>query len=408
MKLLLIKAGKAVNTIKRDGLIRGGKRVGSAFFAMFGRVGSGDILFITGGVGDSALYRAHHQAEELSLHGFKCSITVQDNPLLVRYADKFKIFIFHRVLFTSSVQKFVERIKKQDKEIIFETDDLVYDPKYLKYMDYHKQMNPLERKLYENGVGGEILRDPYVKACTTTTSFLAEKLRAYGKKVFISANKLSNRDLMAVEKIKKASLRFPTQSISGHLQSNAGRKSNAVIGYFSGTISHNKDFAVAEDALIYILEKYPQTKLFLAGPLDISSEFDKFQDRIERVSYVPRDKHFENISMVDISIVPLEVGNPFCESKSELKFFEAGILKVPTVASATRTFREAVSDGVDGFTATDISEWKEKLERLVSDDGLRKRMGEKAYEKSLKDYTNKNSRDSGYYEYLRSKLASNV
>jgi len=72
---------------------------------MFGRVKAGDILFITGGVGDSALYRAKHFAEELELNGFKCSATIQDNPFLPTYADKFKIFIFHRALFTPGVKK---------------------------------------------------------------------------------------------------------------------------------------------------------------------------------------------------------------------------------------------------------------------------------------------------------------
>ena len=65
------------------------------------------------------------------------------------------------------------------------------------------------------------------------------------------------------------------------------------------------------------------------------------------------EKHLENIAGVDINIAPLEIGNPFCESKSELKFIEAGIVGVPTVAAATQTFREAIEDGVDGFVAGD-------------------------------------------------------
>ena len=194
MKTLLIKGGKAISTIRREGLVKGGKRVASAFFAMFGKVGSGDILFITGGVGDSARYRTWRQAEELEIHGFRCSVTVQDNPFLPRYAGKFKIFIFHRVLFTPSVARMIEKIKAQKKEIIFETDDLVYDPKYLQHMDYFRKMNAFEKKLYENGVGGEILRDDYVKTAVATTSFLAGKLKEEGKKVFISKNKLSLAD----------------------------------------------------------------------------------------------------------------------------------------------------------------------------------------------------------------------
>ncbi|MFA6383655.1 MAG: glycosyltransferase [Parcubacteria group bacterium] len=392
MKLFLIKIGKAFKTIRRDGVFKGGKRVFQAFFALFRKVGSGDILFITGGVGDSARYRTHHVAEELELHGFKCSITVQDNPLLSKYADKFKIFIFHRVLFTPSVAKLVAKIKTQNKEIIFETDDLVYDPQYLQYMDYFKQMNVFERKLYENGVGGEILADDYVKVCTTTTSFLAQKLREKNKKVFIVPNKLSTEDLQTVDKILK------------NQKQKTKNQKLIKLGYFSGALSHNKDFATITEALLRIMEKYSQVILFLAGPLDIDSELNKFKDRIEQLSYVPRNRHFENVASVDINIAPLEIGNPFCEGKSELKFFEAGIVKVPTVAAATQTFKEAIEDGVDGFTASTNQEWFDKIEKLILDEKLRCEMGEKAREKALRVYNVKNSNDEEYYNYLKSKL----
>ena len=145
-------------------------------------------------------------------------------------------------------------------------------------------------------------------------------------------------------------------------------------------------------------------ELFLVGPLNIESELNKFKGRIVQLAYVPRDKHFENIAKVDINLAPLEIGNPFCESRSELKFFEAGILKIPTVASATQTFREAIDDGTDGFIAGISEEWIEKLEKLIEDKELRKRMGEKAREKALRKYTNKNSDKRKYYEYLRSKF----
>jgi len=407
MKLILIKIGKAFSILKRDGLIRGGKRVLSAFFALFRRVAPGDILFVTGGVGDSALYRAHHVAEELEIHGFKCSITVQDNPWLPGYADKFKIFIFHRVLHTPGVSKFIKKIKSQNKEIIFETDDLVFDPKYVKDMDFYKNMNKLERMLYENGVGGEILKDPDVKVCTTTTTYLAGKLKEYparnasdsvaggGKQVFIVPNKLSNKDLETVEKILNSE------------QRTANNDQKIRIGYFSGTISHNKDFAIVVDALMQIMEKHPQVKLLLAGPLDIGNKFNEFKDRIERFPYIRRSKYFENVAKVDIAIAPLETGNPFCESKSELKFFEPGILGIPVVAVANQTFSEAITDGVNGFLAADTGEWAEKLDKLITDGNLRREIGQKAREKALRDYTNKNSHNEEYYDYLKQVLSRN-
>ena len=400
MKLLLIKIGKAWQTLKRDGLFRGGKRVLTSFFALFRRVGSGNILFITGGVGDSALYRSHHVAEELQLQGFTTSITVQDNPLLPSYADKFSIFIFHRVLYTPSVEALIRRIQAQGKEIIFETDDLVYDPAYLQYMDYFKNMNGFEKKLYENGVGGEILADDYVKVCTTTTTYLAEKLRERGKKVYIVPNKLSVSDIKHAEKIlANKGARHQSSNVNG-----AGDTAEIRIGYFSGTLSHNKDFATITEALVTVLQKYPQVKLSLVGPLETESVLQPFGTRIEALPYVKREEHFANIASVDINVAPLEIGNPFCESKSELKFFEAGIMRVPTVAAATEPYKEAIQNGVDGFVASTTEEWVSALSSLIDDAELRMRMGVLAQEKACERYSNGRAENNEYYDYVRSKL----
>lgn len=387
--------GKLNAVIKKEGWRRGGKKLIKALFAMVRFSGSGDILFITGGaggVGDSSLYRTGHVAEELSLHGFKCACTVQDNLFLAIYAHTFKVFIFHRTLFTGKISQLIGELKKQNKEIIFETDDLIFDSKYLDHMDYFKNMTMFEKKGYEKGVGGEILNDSYTKVCTTTTSFLANKLRDFHKKVFIVSNKLSIRDVALADKL----LNDPVMKRS--------HEGIVKVGYFSGTLSHNKDFATITDALIKIMETYTQVRLCLVGPLDIESKLNQFKDRIEQLPYVPRQEHFANIAKVDINLVPLELNNPFCESKSELKFFEAGIVKVPTVAVANQTFIEAIEDGVDGFVASTTEEWVEKLAGLITDDGLRKKMGKKAREKALRKYTVKNSNNTDYYYYLRSKL----
>ena len=358
--------------------------------------GSGDVLFLTGGggAGDSARYRCHHHAEELRLHGLRSSVTVQDHPLLLRAVDRFSIFIFHRPLMTPVLEKAVEKIKAQGKEIIFETDDLLFDPKYLEHSDYVQKANALERKLYENGMGAEILNDPYVKTCTVTTEFLAEKLREYGKHVFVVPNRLSQEDVSGAEKILAERAE----------DSNTDTDEPVTLAYFSGSKSHDKDFATITDALSVLFEKYPELRLVLAGPLSTENHLQRYADRIEVLPFAPREQHFRNIARVDINLAPLEIGNPFCEAKSELKFFEAGIVGVPTVAAATQTFREAIEDGVDGFTAGTTKEWTEKLERLIGDKALRESMGERARQKTLKCYTTESADNQDYYKYLSSKI----
>ncbi len=389
MKLLLIKFGKAWHTLRREGLVRGGRRVMAAALALFRRVRPGDILFITGGVGDSARYRTEHVGEELQFHGFKVSSTVQDNPFLSTYADQFSIFVFHRVLFTPSVARLIARIKEQGKEIVFETDDLVYDPAFLQHMDYFTTMNALERKLYEHGVGGEILADPYVKVATTSTGYLAEKLRERGKRVFIVRNKMSEEDVKRSEMILKDM-----------------KKDGSVVrvGYLSGTPSHNKDFATITAALAELLGKHPEMRLVLAGPLDTDDALSTFASQIERVPFAPRKEYFETVAKLDINLAPLEIGNPFCESKSELKWFEAGLMSVPTVAAATGTFKEAITEGVDGFTAATTAEWIEKVGQLVVDRSLRERMGSEARKTILAKYATMDADNEEYYGYLSSKL----
>jgi glycosyltransferase involved in cell wall biosynthesis len=315
---------------------------------------------------------------------------MQDDPFLNRYVDRCQVFIFQRTFMTSKIEKMIAKIKQQKKEIIFETDDLVFDAKYIQQTDLYKnKMNSAEKIQYKKGIGSEIIKDKYTKICTTTTSYLAEKLKKMGKKVFVVKNKLSNYELHL------------TQNILDNLPKEKDDPGVVRVGYFSGTSSHNKDFASIVGALLEVLKRNENVKLFLAGPLDVDSKLNKYKERIVVMPFVPRDKYYENIWKVDVNIAPLVLGDPFCEAKSEIKFTETGILKIPTVAVRNQTFSETIEDGIEGFLADNQKEWVEKIEKLIRDEELRKTMGKKAREKIVRDYTNKNSHTTGYYNHLK-------
>lgn len=388
MKLLLIKIGKAWQVLRRDGVWRGGQRILRAFGGLFRRVKPGDVLFISNGVGDSARYRTTNVAEELQFQNIRTAVTVQDNPFLHSYADMFAVFVFHRVLYTDRIAQFLSILKEKGKTIIFETDDLVYDPAFLKHMDYYTKMNAWEKKLYEHGLGGEIVSDEAVEVATTTTTFLADKLRERGKRVFVVHNKLSQADVVCAERI---------------LEKTPRRDDLIRMTYLSGTPSHNKDFATIAPVLSVLLGKYPKLRLVLVGPLDIEGELLKSESQIERVPFLNREALFEHIRRMDINLAPLEIGNPFCESKSELKWFEAGLMAVPTVAAATQTFREVITDGVDGCVAGSPEKWQAKIEQLIVSEEERKRMGEQARQTVLARYTTKWS-DKAYGNFLKEKI----
>ena len=394
MKLILIKIGKLFSTLKQDGFVVGGKRI-LRYFELTSKLNAeiapGDALIITGGAGDSAHYRSFNQAEELNEHGIKTSITLQDNLKLLKSVDTFQVFIFRRTLETDTLKKVLQKIKAQNKTVVFETDDLVFDPHFIQNTDLYKnKMTALEKMQYQKGVGAEILTDAYTKTCVTSTSYLAKILEGYGKKVFISKNKICNKEVEIAQKLVKNNPKTASDEIS--------------IGYYSGTSSHDLDFAEISEVVLNILEKYPQVKLVLGGPLKIDARFEKYTSRILRLPLALREKYYDNLYLSDINLAPLVLGDSFCEAKSEIKFSEAGILGIPTVAIKNQTFSESIIDGVDGFLAESKEEWQEKIGQLINSAELRQKIGLQAQTKIIKDFTTKNSHNEEYYDYLKKEI----
>ena len=66
---------------------------------------------------------------------------------------------------------------------------------------------------------------------------------------------------------------------------------------------------------------------------------------------VPLGELARELARFDINLAPSQVGNPFCESQSEFKFWRAALVDVPTIASPTGPFIRAIREGYTGFLA---------------------------------------------------------
>ncbi|MBV8810130.1 MAG: glycosyltransferase [Acidobacteriaceae bacterium] len=73
------------------------------------------------------------------------------------------------------------------------------------------------------------------------------------------------------------------------------------------------------------------------------------------------------------------MGNPFCEAKSELKYFEAALAGAVTIASATGPFRRAIRHRETGFIAETMHDWYDSLSALIGDRHLRERVATAAH-----------------------------
>jgi len=87
----------------------------------------------------------------------------------------------------------------------------------------------------------------------------------------------------------------------------------------------------------------------------------------------------ELMSEFDISVAPLRK-DTFSEGKCSMKILESMAMGIPVVASAVGENNYVITDGVNGYLATTSEEWIRKLEMLIQDQSLRKKIGQKGLE----------------------------
>lgn len=236
-------------------------------------------------------------------------------------------------------------------KVLMDLDDLVFD-----YRDLKLVAETVGEKtiLYWVGYFWGIRRiAKRVDGFICTNDFLARKLkRSFDKPVKVIRNSLNREQIEISEKyIKKKKVR------------EIGEKKFA-IGYFSGSPTHTKDFGLVEEELMRFLNEHEDAVLRVVGEMEFSHEMKRWieRGRVEVSSKVDYLRLQGLLARVDVNIAPLLI-NDFTNCKSELKFFEAGVVETTTIASPTYTFKKAISDGENGFLARP-GEWYDKLEYL--------------------------------------------
>lgn len=161
------------------------------------------------------------------------------------------------------------------------------------------------------------------------------------------------------------------------------------LGYASGSRTHQADFRVCSGAVSEALRNDSSFRLVLFSRAGVpqldTEEFPELldvADQIEWRDFVPHAYLPSEIARFDINLAPLEVNNPFCEAKSELKYFEAAIADVPTIASPTGPMKRAIDHGKTGFLASSPAEWRAAIQALA-DREFRDSVGRAAHRSAL-------------------------
>ena len=252
--------------------------------------------------------------------------------------------------------------KSENKPVYFDIDDLVFDTVYTDQLSYTQGLSEKEKGNYDAGVRNYGKMLAACDGAITSTNQLKEELLKYQDIVLLNRN-LASSELMEVSSCFIKDYNQQSQQVK--------------IGYFSGSISHNENFELIKPALKKLLEAYPFIELHIVGHLDIPTDMKVYEQQIIVHDYVDWKTLPQLISQVDINLAPL-VDSIFNRAKSEIKWLEAAMVKVPTIASDIGAFADMVIDGQTGLLAKE-NEWKEKLDSLIFSAELRQKLAENAY-----------------------------
>ena len=248
------------------------------------------------------------------------------------------------------IPNLIKTAKKLGLEVIFDLDDLVFnyhDIKLIKATTHEKSL------AYWAGYVWGIRRiAKRADAFLATNDFLAQKLkRSFNKPTAVIPNSLHSIQV--------------AYSDEKHLQKIKPHQ-NFVLGYFSGSPTHAKDFGLIESEIIKFLKTHSDAKLKIVGYMNFSSHAKALLDsgQIEFKKPVNFKELQKEIAKVDVNLAPLVI-NDFTNCKSELKFFEAAVVETTTIASPTFAFKHAIQEGKTGFLAQP-GEWYDKLEYLYA------------------------------------------
>ncbi|GCF93926.1 glycosyl transferase [Enterococcus florum] len=337
-----------------------------------------DILIIDGvenQIPQCTRYRALNKAEQLRSFGYNVRV-INSSAFRLSDAEFAHLVIIYRCGYSDQLAELCRLAKQFKKTVLYDIDDLVIDTKYTDLLEYTQKLSKSEKANYDANVMGYGRMLKLCDGVITSTTKLKEELGNYQDLVLLNRNIVS-QELISISR--------------KHMKDYTQKSEKIKIGYFSGSITHNENFELVKPDLIKLMAEYPQIELHLVGHLLLPKDLMTFKSQIVTHDYVEWHELPALISEVDINIAPL-TKSIFNEAKSEIKWLEATLVKVPTIASNIGAFSEMILEQQTGVLAKD-GEWLEKLKKLIDSKSKRQYIAENAYQFVLKNCTTDQKND---------------
>jgi glycosyltransferase involved in cell wall biosynthesis len=317
-------------------------------------------------------YRGYNLIEGLRRLGVEAAhLDELQIPDRLAEALSYDLIVLVRRQYTAHVAMLLRAAERASIPVVCDLDDFVFDEEAIPHTAYLSSQPPDRARRIVALWRDVVDRCPFY---TAPTPFLVEWAAAIGRESFLIRNGFNETQLALCNKIM------------AEAQDGPGRE-NVRLGYFSGTRTHQEDFRVVAQTLVRLMDEFPNVTLVVAGDFDLEEfpEFAQYGARVEGRPFLDWTLLPTEIGRVDVNLAPLVV-NPFTEGKSNLKYYEAGLLKIPTVATPTRVFAESITPGVNGYLAATPDEWYQILRELIVNAELRRQVGEQAYRHALAEY----------------------
>ncbi len=304
-------------------------------------------------------YRIYNMAQVLN--DDTCDVSASyfflaDMERLDEIANLADLLVICRTRFDHRVIRLVDAFKRRGKRVIYDIDDFVFDIDYVQLVVKTLDLNMNDPQVWHdwfsyNGRLGATLR--LCDAAIATTAPLAARIAHFAQIPVAVIPNYMNREQLALSDRVFDAKRSQKPGASGLIH----------FGYFSGSPSHNKDFAMVIQALEVLLAANPHLGVVVVGYIEAGPVLEKFGSRVQRFPFHDYVNLQKLIGSVEFNLMPLQ-HNAFTNCKSELKYFEAAAVGTVSVASPSDTYARAIDHGTTGYLAR-AHEWLSILEHAL-------------------------------------------
>jgi glycosyltransferase involved in cell wall biosynthesis len=362
-----VEHAAAVEAVYRDVVRARSRPRAAARAALAGR----RFLFLTGSDGAPLRYRVWHLVDRLAVAGVQSRVLYHSDVAALALARRADALVLFRAPFSVTVAAAVAEARRRSCPVLFAVDDLVLSP------DLAADAPALDDGGKAAARGFRETLEAYARSAQASDAFLGstpelvDAAQDLGLPGAVERNRLGAPWLARVASVDPAA---PPD------------RERLRVGYFSGTDTHDGDLEQIAEPLARALARFPGARLVLGGPLRVPEGLAHVGARIEKRPFVPWSDLPASLASVDVNLAPLDLSRRFNRAKSEVKYFEAASLGIPTIASPSPAFRCASGGGRTAWLADSLDDWEARLVGALADPEEATRLGAAARRDALRRY----------------------